>query len=1358
MLMSFMSDVYGQIPQLYSVSSGLKTCQIAKIYQDSDGLIWTVSDYGLERFDGTGFVYFSYENDNPYGLNNEYVNDIVEDVHGYKWVATDHGVDIYDDKRHMFSPYEIQSETAGLNTVTNLKHYLAGNHSYVFIATEQHGIFVIDSDTRKVDVGRTDALNKCFPYRGGILFLDSKGRLWSYNKDVGLMIYDCNEELSVTVSIKDNIEKGNHPLVYAEDEATGDVYIGTRKGLYIVDDDKKVLRRSKGERVFDKSITSMAFDNAGTMMNRSLFLGVDNNGVHIYDVEEEDIIEDGFLALPFRLDDVKANYMLQDKQGNLWVAAFPKGLIMIPRQDHGFQTHVFNHNNIPGYNASSITAVELSADGSETFIGTDGSGLFVMDESGKYKSFNMDNSDLTSNAITDIVSDKRGGLWIASYGGGVICCDPSNGMKMVTQIQELKNKLIWKIGYDPAYDILYVGTHRSGMYIIDAETQRIIEHFDTSSLRSVSSFYLDEEGLMWIGTYSDLYYYSPKDNVIRRFNVDYDTSQTYATCVCKSSDGTLWLGTRKGLYEYTKEGRLVRVWTESDGLESSIIKSMVVDGEDNLWISSIIGITYVDTQTKEVNNYYSSALSDNEFRSDVSAVSLHHVYFGGSNGLTFFAPAHLKHQSQKMPDIFITSLVMMGERIEYDPAGENFCLEQSLLKADSIRIPRECDSFTLTFTVPEFTYMDKVRYEYRLNPSANTKWERIESGNILTLTNVRKRKNDLEIRAFYEGFTDGYSVRQLSIEVQQRWYNTVAAYVIYLLLAITAYMLFLRYKKNRLKQQEKDKESEINRMKVNMFSNLTHEIRTPLFLVLSPLSKLIEVEKESKVKDIYNRMYRNGLRIRRIVNQFLDMQKIDENQFKLAFVHTRIAPFVRDIMESFDSLVKMKNVNFTLDMSSEDLSLWVDPVNFDKVLFNVLSNAFKHVSDKGKIHINISEIRSEIDGQFDNRFVDISIANTGSHISEGNIGKIFQRFFQENPSDDMSGTGIGLSLAKSIVELHHGKIWAENNADGVVFVIRMPYGKSHLTEYELTSNVSGQEFYLNSLHRDNGFINDSLCFQKRSRSNDKRRRIVIVDDDGDTRYYVSQIFKDYAVETCCNGEEALQIVSTRSTDAIIMDFKMNAMDGYKLCRSVRSNPSISHIPIIVLTSSDDEETEIKCSELGVDRYFVKPVSARVLLNSVVQAVSTRERLLNRQFHSENMDYQNLKVSSSDERLKNKVLEVIKDNLSNPNFGVEELGKEVGLSRVHLNRKIKSIMNITVSSLIRSMRLKQAAFLLLNTEKVNVSEVAYSVGYSSLSHFSVAFKEFYGRSPLSFINYYSEIKDQDVMKKIIEGNYDDRYII
>ena len=598
-------------------------------------------------------------------------------------------------------------------------------------------------------------------------------------------------------------------------------------------------------------------------------------------------------------------------------------------------------------------------------------------------------------------------------------------------------------------------------------------------------------------------------------------------------------------------------------------------------------------------------------------------------------------------------------------------------------------------------------------------------------------------------------MRSIDIQVEAPWYRTGWAYAAYLLLlSAIGYALYRLWRRREQRKQEM-KDAELKELRLGLFTNLTHEIRTPLTLVMGPLRTLRESEQDPAQKDTYNLMYRNCLRINRLVNQLMDLRKVDAGQMPMHFRRTDLVYFIKDIMKSFFTLAKSKDIHFTVDPAQEEEFLWIDQGNFDKIVYNILSNAFKHTPEGGRIHLSISDplpnrglLRADV-----KEYVEISVFNSGSKIEDSYISRVFERFVQIDPYDANTGSGVGLNLAKMLVELHHGTIEAENLDDGVVFRVRIPAGKDHLTVAELVETTHHKDLYdkmsetPESDHEEEEFAPTETAQPEKAVK--ARKNLLVVEDDEETREYLRKLLRGkYNVTVCANGKEAWPIVSTTLPDAVITDLVMPEMNGKELCAKIRQNPSTNHIPVIILTGQDSEKEQEEASESGADKFLSKPVSVSLLMSSIAQVISARETVKGKFAPAMEYDYTGIKMGSADEALMRRIVESIRTHLENPDFDVAALCADVGISRVHLNRKLKENGNVPPSTLIKSFRMKQAAYLLANNQ-VNVSEVAYRVGYASHSYFSSTFKDFFGMTPREFISRYLDNPDDPNLKKLFE---------
>ena len=528
---------------------------------------------------------------------------------------------------------------------------------------------------------------------------------------------------------------------------------------------------------------------------------------------------------------------------------------------------------------------------------------------------------------------------------------------------------------------------------------------------------------------------------------------------------------------------------------------------------------------------------------------------------------------------------------------------------------------------------------------------------------------------------------------------------------------------------------QLNEAKLQFFINISHEIRTPMSLIISPLQKLMATDYDTERQQSYNIIYRNAERLLRLVNQLMDIRKIDKGQMQLKFQETDIVSFIQDLHYTFAYQANTKHIKLDFHSEVKELKAWIDPKNFDKVILNILSNAFKFTPENGNIQIRLCTGNDPNAAEKAlSRYFEISIEDDGIGINETELERIFDRFYQirNNQNNSNIGTGIGLHLTRSLVELHHGSITVENNqgTPGCRFIVRLPLGKEHLKPEEIDNSAVKQD----SVHITTALPTTPLIETSPKTHSKSKYRVLIVEDDDEIRRYICQeLGRDFHMQECRNGKEAFTYILKKTPDLIISDIMMPEMDGMTLCSKVKQNINTNHIPVILLTAKSREEDNLEGLSIGADAYITKPFSIEILRQSTFNLIKSRERLRNNfqgnQTQKERM--QELEIESPDERLLDRIMKVINDNIANPELNVEMVAETVGISRVHLHRKLKELTNQSTRDLIRNLRLKQAATLLAK-KRQSINEVAALTGFTNVAYFSTAFKELYGMTPTAYM--------------------------
>lgn len=830
------------------------------------------------------------------------------------------------------------------------------------------------------------------------------------------------------------------------------------------------------------------------------------------------------------------------------------------------------------------------------------------------------------------------------------------------------------------------------------------------------------------------------------------TNTLIAGCIgyvlIESADGKIWAGTSEGLYCFDKKTDEIQRFTVNEGLPNNVICGICEDRQLNIWLSTYMGISRYDTREKHFVNYYASdGLQGNEFSHGAFCkAESGKMYFGGTNGVTGFLPQNISNVP-KMPGVWIIGFYLSENPVcKNSLSGGKPIIDCAVQDAKNFQLSCQDNTFSIILSTMQYGNSEQISYQYKID-ELNKRWQSTELGiNRVTYNNLPPGKYTFSVRAVNRGIMS--SVRKITIQIVPPWYQTRGAYCAYvLLIGLMAWGIanvFFTRIKHRREIMKREHAEQLNEAKLQFFINISHEIRTPMTLIINPLEKLLSAEKDGELHKTYQMIYRNAQRILRLINQLMDIRKLDKGQMLLKCQETDMVGFIKDVMQPFECLAREKKISFIFKHECPQLKTWIDLNNFDKVLMNILSNAFKYTPDGGEIEISLAEGRdAEREDALKNYF-DIVIADTGIGINANEIEHIFERFYQveSNVTQSNFGTGIGLHLSRSLVELHHGIIFAENREDrqGCRFIIRLPLGSAHLRADELGKETGDASF----VHTVKPVveIGETLGTEQGNNKIVKaktRQRILIAEDEEEIRNYLkSELEDEYHVQTCNNGKEAYELTLKEMPDLVISDVMMPEMDGLEFCRKVKHNTEINHIPIVLLTAKSRIEDTLEGMETGVDAYIVKPFNTDLLKSTIANLLGNRRLLRNKFNGSQKQEdkMEKIVLKSNDEILMERIMKVVNDHLDDPDFNVEAFALEVGMSRVHLHRKLKELTNLSARDFIKNIRLQQAAALLMQEKKLTISEVAYAVGYTSLSHFSNSFKEKYGVAPKEYIALHS----------------------
>ncbi len=1339
-----------QTRKFFSTDNGLSNSLVNQVYQDKKGFIWIATEYGLNKFDGIQFSIYKHIEGDPFSLKHDYVRTVFEDSSGNFYVGTISGLMVYDWATDSFRDIALLKDGKAVNThVTSI---IERHNGDIWLTTSGQGVFSSQKGSGKFEWESLLTLSLNSIYLNSI-FEDSKLNIWIGSENDGLNQY--NPQTKTVISYKAPNEISSNNISVISEDSKGSLYVGTlTKGLNRFDEKMNKfdpIIYAGGSQLF---ISSLMIDDQDR-----LYVGTDGQGMMLYNSDRNWLEDYEVNSAPFDFSKGKIHSILLDRDKNIWLGFFQKGVILIPTSENKFDYYGYKSLDNNSIGSSSVTAIYKDREG-VTWVGTDNDGIYGINDRGKRISHFYKTSSPTSSPdiVHGIYEDSMGNMWLGSYTDGLTKFDKRTGH--CEYIRHFSNQKVYCITENGNGNLL-VGTYGSGFFLVDRQGN-ILEHHESSkremdilSVDELSNDWIntllsDKDGYIWIGHFKGLSCYDTKKKTfLTFFRKNNILPGVVVQTLFEDNKGCIWIGTSSGLYRFDKISQEFTSYTSKNGLANNVICGISDDNEGNLWISTYQGISKFKIEEDRFVNYYGSdGLQGDEFsRGAVFKDVDGKIFFGGINGVTSFYPQNIVEEKKEL-NVFLTNFYLYNHPVNkgYESGGKEI-LSGSVLDSDTFMLNYDDNTFSFEFSTLDYSNPERISFQYMID-GLDSEWISTSSGvNRITYNNLPPGNYVFKVRAYDN---NNYSpVRTFRIEISPPWYKSWWAYCLYAVLfvfvlyGITGYIVSrIRHRQELMK---KDHAEKISEAKLQFFINISHEIRTPMTLIINPLEKLIRENKDKNKQKVYLMIYRNAQRILRLINQLMDIRKLDKGQMKLRYRETDIVGFIEDLMLTFEYQAKRKNIAFSFDHKDESLKVWIDLNNFDKVLLNIFSNAFKYTPENGEIKVSLTTGRDDKAQAALKEYFEISVTDNGVGIDKDQIEKIFERFYQINNDQTNSnfGTGIGLHLARLFVEMHGGILFAENREDvsGSRFIIRVPLGNKHFRFDEMEISSEGQPVvpYHSTMDRsdiaDNFDDNDDGYFQEKKSKAKTKYRILIVEDEDEIRQYIKEeLSGEYRIKEARDGKEALEIILKDKPDLVISDVMMPGMDGITLSRKIKQNININHIPVILLTAKAKPEDHLEGLEIGADAYLTKPFSTEILRQTVINLIENRERLRNKFSGNQYQDdkIEKIELKSSDEILIEKIMKVINENLSNPDLNVEMLASNVGMSRVHMHRKLKELTNQSARDFIRGIRLKQAATLLVS-KKLSISEVAYATGFSNLSHFSNSFKEFYGVSPTEHIN-------------------------
>lgn len=1272
---------YANSGRLYT-SNDLSSSLIRCIIQDKYGFIWVGTNYGLNRFDGYKFSTYLC---NPADTTTIQDNDIVK-LYPYSkeflFVATNRGLYKYSYLTNSFQHIVLEKHGEKIRISSLIED---GKHN-LLIGTSGYGAYRLDMTTGKVTRLSRKSANSVDDFFS-MLFFDAEGYLWQANHTKVLRKYKYDGKSIKLVSVYEPKDLFGIRKLYAAD----------KKGFFVAHTGG-IMRYDYASHRFSRyDFDFSAHQGAGYISAATLdkygnlWLGTSGDGTFKIPHGSGKAYRVELNNQSFIFDNAHISDLLIDRDGNQWYGCYMKGLFLSNNDKNVF--HPVSLDEL-GAGMETISSVVGVADGLMLFV-VKNHGLYLLDE----KTGNTRKLQCPAGLIK-VYSDFRKKVYVYAS-EGIYEYDwkhqtyqlllPTNGLSLDGMLVDAAGNM-------------YLTSQGNGLYVWNRKSGKMTQYLmddrrphKTICNNWISDIRLDSRGWLWCATTNGVSCMDTKtgyfDVILSRPLLEGKTC--YSTL--ELSDSKIAIATEMGLYLYDAKKRQTTPWPHSESISGLRIYSLKKDARGNLWMSTAQGIWCYDSKAKSFFSFEkgNGLLTKEYLAGVVGSTSDGVICYGNSEGLTYFRPSQVKDYNEKTSAIYLSGVLLDGKMAPFI--------------GDDLSVPSDFKSIVLSFSLLDYQSVGNIVFQYRINGG---KWISNAAGdNSFNFTGLSYGHYRIEVRTYCNGKYSTYK-KVINLDVLAPWFLTVWAKLIYLFLILgltaAAIIVYLRKKKRDMEEA-----------KMQFLINATHDIRSPLTLIMEPLKKLKERlgNAEEYQADI-DTIDRNAQRLLTLVNQILDKRRLDKHQMNLSCRETNLVEFSQGLVSLFTYNANLRGIHIKLEMPEKPVNAWIDRNKLDKAIANLLSNAFKYTPNGGEIIFRIEK---------QDKKVLLYVIDSGKGLGKNDDAKnLFERFYQGKNSADMhlGGSGIGLNLCRSIVRLHGGDVTARNREDGTsgaCFIIELPLGKEHLKDSQINSDyvVNGKKPQRGAASRN--------C------------KILLVDDDIEIcRYIKSELSDWYRFVICNNGKEALNQLLSGDFDLVVSDVVMPEMDGITLLRNIKGNANISHVPVIMLTSKSEISDRLEGIKLGADAYLAKPFSLEELHLTIDNLIDNVRRLKGKFSGALKQDdkVEKVEVKGYDEELMERIMKVVNENLSDSDFNVEKMCDEVGVSRTQLHRKLKEMTGVPTSEFLRNIRLNEAARL-IRERKINITQVSYMVGFANNSHFSTAFKKYFGMSPTEYAAKYTE---------------------
>ncbi|WP_281989572.1 hybrid sensor histidine kinase/response regulator transcription factor [Aquimarina aggregata] len=1329
----------------YTTVQGLSQRSVVTIAQDQKGYLWFGTRYGLNKFDGHTFKNYYYNSDDSNSLSDSWITTLVTDKIGNLWIGTKNGLNKYDPENDNFIRVKSGLDKDEEYINGEIWDIITEDSGHLWIATSE-GLWNFESASGKINK-YTYKRNMPSGISSNLVLsiLKSSDNILWICTDVGIDLYNPKTNIFSHYKYPNDRSpskiKNTNVTLFEDSEKK--IWLGYNDGLAVFNISEDLFqdyKMSKGSKAVADNVRSLYEDK-----DNNLWIGT-YQGLYVLDRKNDQIWNYRHdINLSNSLSQNSIYDIIGDSRGDIWVGTWAGGINYLNRSSTTFSTYKEGAGN-DNINYKVVSAI-VEDKNENLWVGTEGGGINFYDKKkNSFKYYTNDPNDsnsLIDNNVKTLLKDHLGNLWTGTHNKGLNYVLLQNSLPIfktfpfsstsgylssnrITSLVEDKNHNIW------------IGTDNGGLNLY--HTSKNIIHHIPDHQNVLGSFvytitnYFDSSIL--VGGKNGLVMVDINTRKIQKIWGKEDTEKVYGNqkviSIYPKTKRDIWIGTEgDGLFHYDIKTKSYKQYKVREGLPDDVVYGIVPDGIGNLWLSTNKGLSKFNPKSEEFQNFnYSDGLQANEFNYGAHLrTSKGELIFGGVNGYTLFSPHEIKK------DTFLPPLAIQSIRIR------NKQRLNVIEKPSAIKLNYDQNDITFDYIALGYSQPNKNQYAYKLK-GFDKDWNYVGNNRTATYTNLYPGDYEFSVKATNSDGVWAKDINVVKLHIKSPLWKTWWAFLIYFLIAAVVLFIIRKYSIERLQEkallrkerQEREREEELNKLKLKLFTNISHDFRTPLTLIIGPLKQMIDNKIGDETTQQYLAgMYRNASILLQLINQLLDFRKSEAGKLKLSVKKMKIIPFLQNIKLSFEELAKERDIEYQFMATDPNLEIWFDEIEMKKVILNVLSNAFKFTPRGGDITMSI-KLKSGV--KLAAKFLELQISDTGKGIRKQDIGFIFDRYFQLGQQNEFrSGTGVGLALAKDIVELHRGKIYVESQENkGTIFTILLPFGSKHFDADEIITSVneSQEDLVLDYFDPETiklGWINEHHQFKEveniTSVIESDLKTLLLVEDNVEVRNFIRSLFvENYNILEAANGIQGIEIAKNKTVDLIISDVMMPLMDGIEFCHKIKSDIDTSHVPVVLLTARTSIKTQKIGYNTGADVYITKPFDSDLLVLQVANLLRSRQNFIEKFKKELFLIPKKLELKSPDEIFLKKAIKIIEENISDSEFMASTLVDHMHMSQSVLYRKLKALTGQSISEFIRMVKLNKASQLLLQTD-LNIANIAYEVGFNDLKYFRTCFKKTYG---------------------------------